>query len=148
MFQIRRIKPEDIDFVLKLIGECGISQGKLLSNIEGFLICEDNNTRCGCGCLAAKGGEGFINWIAVSEGSRRNGLGTAITKALLNIADHNGVEEVYAPGICPDFLKALGFRETGCEAPADRARAVLGASEACGYYMVPIEGYFKPCSQK
>jgi N-acetylglutamate synthase-like GNAT family acetyltransferase len=148
MFQIRRIKPEDIDFVIKLIEECGISQGKLLSNIEGFLICENNNTRCGCGCLTAKGGEGFIYWIAVNEGSRGNGLGAAITKALLNIADHNGLEEVYAPGKCPDFLKALGFKKADCEAPVDRARVVLGVSEDCEYYMVPIKGYFKPCSQK
>lgn len=148
MFQIRRIKPEDIGFVMQLTTENGIDRGKLLANIENFLICEDNNIKCGCGCLVTYVSKGFLNWVAVSEGHRGNGFGSAITKALLNIAEHKGVEEVYAPGICTDFLKVLGFEESSCKPDVDRAMEVLGDTGTYLFYKVSLKDYFKTCSQK
>lgn len=148
MLQVRRIKPEDINFVMELTTENGISGGKLLSNIESFLICENDNVKCGCGCLVTYDCECFLNWVAVSTGYRGNGLGSAITKALLNIADRKGVEEVYAAGICEDFLKVMGFEETSCKAAIDGATEVLGVTEALKFYKVSLKGYFKSCSQK
>jgi N-acetylglutamate synthase-like GNAT family acetyltransferase len=148
MLQVRRIKPEDISFVLELTSESEIGGDKILSNIESFVICEIDKVKCGCGCLVIRGSEGFLNWIAVNEVNRGKGFGGVITKALLNIADHNGIEEVYAPGICIDFLKKMGFGETSCEAAADRAREVLGSTETNVLYNVSLKNYFKPCSEK
>ena len=45
MLQIRKIKPEDIEFVMKLTSENGCTEGRLLSNIENFLICENDNLK-------------------------------------------------------------------------------------------------------
>jgi len=148
MFQIRKIMPGDISFIMELTKKSGIYEGRLLENIENFVVCENNKALCGCGCLTVHGREGYMNWVAVAEKDRRNTLGSAVVKALLNIAEHKGAEMVYTPGICPDFLKSLGFAETSS------SRAVAGTTELLGIpgtrnvFEVSLEGYFKPCSQK
>ena len=90
MLQIRKIKPEDVDFILELAKESDYSRVKLLLNIENFLICESDSAKCGCGCLVPLGSSGLINWVMVAQSYRRKKLGGAITKALLNIADRKG----------------------------------------------------------
>ncbi len=145
MLQIRRIKPEDIDFVLELAKESGCSEGKLLSNIENFLICESDSTKCGCGCLIPLGNTGIMSWVMVKESYRRSKLGGAITKALLNIADRKDIKEVYAAGICGDFLRAMGFIKQESKDIAVDIREILGDLGA-EHYKVLLEGYFKPCS--
>ena len=145
MLQIRRIKPEDIDFVLGQAKESDCSESKLLTNIENFLICESDGNKCGCGCLMTLGNIGIMRWVMVKESYRRNKLGGAITKALLNIADRKDIKEVYATGICGDFLIAMGFIKQESKDIAEDIRVILGDIGA-EYYKVLLEGYFKPCS--
>ncbi len=148
MLQIRKIKPEDISFVQELASENGYTAGKLLSNIDGFLICESDNEKCGCGCIVLKESKGFLNWVIVSESHRRMKLGTAITKALLNIADLKGAKEVYAANICGHFLKAMGFKKEENKNITADIKEIFGDISTPEYYRVSMEGYFKPCSQK
>lgn len=148
MFQIRKVKPEDIGFIMELTSKNGIYEGKLLENIEDFLVCENDNSLRGCGCLITRGRKGYMNWIAISREARREKLGSAVVKALLNIAEHKGIEKVYAPGICPGFLAALGFEETSDIQEVEMVQEVLGSSGAGKAYEVSLEGYFKPCTQK
>lgn len=159
MLQIRKIKPEDIKFVLELAKENNYSDGKLLSSIEGFLICESGSIKCGCGCMVPSDSGGLISWVMVAEGFRGQKLGSAITKALLNIADINGIKDVYAAaqptaqltaqptGNCGAFLRAMGFEKTDNSKAMEDIRELLGVTaDEC--YHVALEGYFKPCSQK
>lgn len=148
MMQIRKIRPEDISFVLELTLENGHPGGKLLSNIENFLICESDNIKCGCGCIVPLGSKGILGWVTVCEDQRRKQLGTAITKALLNIADLNGAKEVYAANICGDFLKAMSFEKFENKFALDEIKEVLGDINVSECYRVSLEGYFVPCSHK
>jgi N-acetylglutamate synthase-like GNAT family acetyltransferase len=148
MLQIRKIKPEDIEFVLQLAEETGYSQSKLLSNVGEFMICEDNGSKCGAGCLVISENKGYINWVMISEEARRKKLGSAITKALLNIAELKGVKEVYAAGLCEEFVIALGFEKHDSIEALKFFRDTLGSSEASEGYKVSMEGYFKPCMHK
>ncbi|MDD4504001.1 MAG: hypothetical protein PHS15_04135 [Clostridiaceae bacterium] len=148
MFQIRKIRPEDIDFVMKVTSENGYPMGKLLSNIENFLICENDNVKCGCGCIILLDGKGYISWLTVIKGYRRQKLGDAIARALLNIADLKGIEEVYGAGICGDFLEAMGFEKQKDTAVMNDIKEIIGETTASEYYRVFLKGYFKPCSQK
>lgn len=146
MMQVRKIKPEDIDFVIDITSKYGLPGSKFLTNIEHFLICEDENTKCGCGCLIPYKGKGYINCIVVEEEHRRKKLGDAITRALLNIADLQGIEEVYALGICEEFLQALGFEKYNAGGFEDDIKKVIGDTGNVGYYRVYLKGYFKSCS--
>lgn len=148
MFQVRKMKPEDLGFVMNLVEEAGLERGKLLSNLEGFLVCEDNHEKCGCGCLADDGSIGCLYWLAVNESHRRKSLGSAIVKSLINIAENKGIKEIYAPVVCEEFLKASGFGETSLDAFCESTRAVLGLTQNYNMYKVSVEGYFKPCSSK
>lgn len=148
MFQIRKIKPADIEFVMKITSENGYPRGKLLSNIENFLICENDNVKCGCGCITLMYGKGYISWLTVTEGHRRQRLGDAIARALLNIADLKDIEEVYAVGICGDFLEAMGFEKQCDTAVIKDIQKIIGETAASEYYRVYLKGYFKPCSQR
>jgi N-acetylglutamate synthase-like GNAT family acetyltransferase len=147
MLQIRKIRPEDIDFLLELMEEFEGSRDKLLTNIENFLVCESDSVKCGCGCLVPLGSKGLISWVMVKEGYRRQKLGGAITRALLNIAERKGITEVYSSGICGDFLTAMGFVKQDSKAAAEEMRETL---EDIGteFYKVSLEGYFKPCSHQ
>lgn len=149
MLQIRKIKPEDIGFIIDINSKYGLPGSKVLSNIEHFLICEDENIKCGCGCLVPYEGKGYISCVIVDEGHRRKKLGSAITKALLNIADLQGIEEVYASGICEPFLQALGFEkhDTG-SALKDGFIEAIGNTGTTDYFRVFLKDYFKPCPQE
>lgn len=148
MFQIRKMKPEDLGFVMSLVEEAGMERGKLLSNLEGFLVCEVDHEKCGCGCMAVDGSTGYMYWLAVSEGHRRKSLGSAIAKALINIAENNGIKEIYTPGECDAFIRSLDFEETSLEACREKTNVVLGLTKAYNIYKASVEGYFKPCSGK
>ncbi|HYF82878.1 MAG TPA: GNAT family N-acetyltransferase [Clostridia bacterium] len=147
MLQIRKIRPEDIDFILELTKDFECSRVKLLPNIENFLVCENDNIKCGCGCLIPLDSTGLISWVTVKESYRREKLGSAITKALLNIAELKGIKEVYAAGICGDFLTAMGFVKYESKAASEDMREILGDIDG-DCYKVTLEGYFKPCSHK
>ncbi|KUO73669.1 MAG: hypothetical protein APF77_22890 [Clostridia bacterium BRH_c25] len=148
MLQIRKIRPEDISFVMELAAEKVGTGVKLLSNIENILICENDNIKCGCGCLVPLNGKGYMSWVIVDENHRRKKLGGAITKSLLNIADRKGIGEVYAAGICEDFLKAMGFEETENKSSMNEIKEVLGDINARKCYKVSLKDYFRPCSHK
>lgn len=148
MFQVRKIKPEDIGFVMEVTSKNGYSGGKLLSNIEGFVICENDNIKCGCGCIIFLNGKGYISWLTVIEGHRRQKFGDAIVRALLNIADLKGIDEVYGAGICEDFMKAMGFERQNNSTVMDVIKDVIGETEVSDYFRVALDGYFKSCSQK
>jgi N-acetylglutamate synthase-like GNAT family acetyltransferase len=154
MLQIRKVKPEDVQFVWEMAEKGNWSREQLSVNLDGFLICESDGVKCGCGCLINNEGIGILNWVEVIEGYRGRRLGTAIVKALLNIADRNMITDVYTaipsatPGEgCARFLASLEFRPVDGMAERDKIQAVLG--EGCGEcYHVSLEGYFKPCSEK
>lgn len=146
MLQIRRIKPEDISFIMELASKNGYSTGKLLLNLENFLVCELDNIKCGCGCIVIKEGKGYVGWVMVSESHKRQKLGSAITKALLNIADVKGVKEAYATGICGKFLEKNGFIKQEDKHVCDEIMDVLGEEEESKCYRVSLEGYFTSCS--
>lgn len=147
MMQIRKIKPEDIDFVIDITSKYGLSDRKYLTNIEHFLICEDENTKCGCGSLIPYKGKGYINCIIVDKEHRRKKLGDAITRALLNAADLQGIEEVYATGICGEFLQSLGFEKYNVGDVEDDIKKLIGDTGNKDFYRVSLKGYFKSCSQ-
>lgn len=145
MLQIRRIRPDDVGFVLALAEENSAAGGKLLSNIENFLICELDNVRCGCGCIVISGDKGFMRWVMVSSGYRRQKLGDAITRTLLNKALMKGAKTVYAVDICREFMKAMGFEEKEDKPVMDEIKEVLGDTSASSCFAVSLEGYFRPC---
>lgn len=147
MLQIRRTKPEDIGFIMEIASKNGCPAEKLLSHIEGFLVCEVDGVKCGCGCIILKENKGFMSWVIVSDGHRRKKLGSAIVKALLNIADLKGVKEVYAANVCGEFLEAMGFYKEDGKKGIEDMEDVFGSINISEYYRVSLEGYFKPCSQ-
>lgn len=146
MLQIRKIKPEDISIIMEMAAKNGCPTGKLLLNLENFLICDLDNVKCGCGCIVIRGNKGYMGCVLVDESHRRKKLGSAIAKALLNIADQKGVKEVYSSGICSDFLKANGFKNYEDKLAMDEIKEVFGGSDISGCYRVSLDGYFKPCS--
>lgn len=154
MLQIRKIKPEDLEFIFELAEKSGWQREKLSANLEGFLVCELDGVKCGCGCLIKNEGIGILDWIKVIEGFRGRRLGEAIVKALLNVADRSMIKDVYAVipeeasgTSCEKFLSALGFRAVEAAAEGGKIMKMLGETGRKCYH-VSLEGYFKPCSEK
>ncbi|MGE5632505.1 MAG: GNAT family N-acetyltransferase [Caulobacteraceae bacterium] len=146
MIQIRKAAAYDIEFITDTLSGSRQPGDKLLSNLEHFLICESGRVKCGCGCVRTIRDICVINWLIVTKDNRGQKLGSAILKALLNIADLSGAKVAYAPAFCEGFLKSLKFTKSEKEAVPEFT-AVFGPYDCSNWFEVSLEGYFKSCSQ-
>ncbi len=145
MLKIRKIVPEDIEFIIDINSESRFTGDKLLSNIGNFLVCEIDGVKSGCGCIALSSDNGFISWVTVKAGYRRQRYGDAIVRALLNIADLRGIKKVYGTGICGSFLISMGFEKQCNRIVINEIKKVFGDNSISEYYGVSLIGYFKHC---
>lgn len=147
MIKIRKATAEDAGFILDILSGNFHDNDLILSNLEGFVICEVGDEKCGCGCVKVSGEKGYVNWLVIREKDRRQKLGSAVMKALLNIADLKGAKQVYSKADCHDFLKSLKFEVVNEELP-EEYYGFFSRGENCRLYKVSLEGYFGSCAQK
>lgn len=147
MIQIRKANIDDAGFILDTLSEVNETGDKILPSIDYFLICESSGEKCGFGCARVLEKQGYINWLTVKEEYRRQKLGSAIMKALLNVVDLKGVKEAYAVSSCDDFLSSLKFSRTEEKLP-EEYEAFFGPPAGGNLFKVSLEGYFGTCSQK
>lgn len=147
MIQIRKAKAEDIHFINNIISVNYRNINIKISDEENFLICEVGGEKCGCGFLEMNNKECYINWLAIKKEYRRQKLGSAIVKALLNIADLKGIEEAYMLSPCEDFSKSLGFEKEYRTLPQYYS-TIFGQAAINFLYKVSLAGYFGTCMQK
>ena len=101
MIQIRRMQAKDTDAAAALEKEIfsqpwssqGFSDAINLDNTV-FLVAEEENTIIGYVGMYFSVDEGEITNVAVSEGSRRHGVGDRLLKQLLAIATEKGISRI------------------------------------------------------
>lgn len=147
MIHVRKADNGDLEFIQELVSRENRSGSEIEANLECFLICESGTERCGAGCARVSGDKGFINWVTVKIEYRRQKLGSAIMKALLNIMDLRGVKEAYVLSVSEEFLLNLEFYRTEEELSQDYEK-FFGAPAKGNLYKVSLDGYFRTCSQK
>lgn len=147
MIQIRKAKAEDIRFINDILSDEYKNINVRITKEENFLVCEDGGEKCGCGFLEMNDKECYINWLAVKKEYRRHKLGSAIVKALLNIADLKGAEKAYMLSPCEEFSKSLRFERDNVILPQYYS-TIFGQAAINCLYKVSLEGYFGTCAHK
>ncbi len=116
-FEVRKAASEDVPEIVDLVA--GYSErGQLLprpleeiaSTLDDWVVAVWGDTVKACGSLVRYTPElSEVRSLAVSENAKRNGLGFAITQALIDEARNRGVHTLFALTRTARFFQKLGF---------------------------------------
>ena len=144
MILIRKADAADAADILRMTAHYTSDEEQVAGLIDKFMVCEVSGAVCGCGCSVIHEDKCLINWVYVDKAFRNNSCGYAIVKALLNIADLQGIQKVYAAGNCERFFTKLGFKalEERSEELAAAFTELYGESSSEGIYYLSLIDYF------
>ncbi len=152
MINIRKLTPEDVERVLGLFEASAANTKGVLANLKDFMLCESGSEILGCGCGIVKDNEVFVNCVLVKEASRRDKIGSAIVKAILNQAELNGAKKAYMLTSVPQLAEYLKFdRMSEGTVYKEKQQFFIEAYNgnlSGAIYFANLEGYFKPCCCK
>jgi N-acetylglutamate synthase-like GNAT family acetyltransferase len=96
--------PEDFDLVKKYIAEFCLDDNDL--HVHQFLVAKLDKSIIGFGRLRNYSGSSELCSLGVIENYRRQGVGSALSKALIT----KNTSSLYTVTIIPGFFERLGFR--------------------------------------
>jgi len=143
LIRVRKAVAEDIDNIVKLLSSIGFKNEDIYIH-KDYFVYYDNEVLLGCGMAFAAEEFCIIDNVFVDEKNRRNKIGTAIVKTILNYYERNGAKTAISYGECDAFCKSLGFDiHTVMDLP-DYVKNAL-KRDIKHIYAVNLEGYFKGC---
>ncbi|MBK5652828.1 MAG: GNAT family N-acetyltransferase [Rhizobium sp.] len=118
----------------------------LLSDIQNFCVCIIDEKPIGFGCAVLEEKECFINWLYIKEDYRRDGMGTAVVKFLLNRAEISGAQNAFLITDCMQFAVKNGFTKLDNTSMAENKYIQNYGYPISGcIYHVFLHNYFKTC---
>lgn len=122
------------------------SEDKNINKNNDYFVYYDNDILLGFGISFAKENYCFIKDIIVDEKYRKNKIGTAIAKTILNSYECNGAKYAICYGRCKGFCESLGFHSIAAdELPVNVQDILYDQKNIKSLYLVSLEGYFKGC---
>lgn len=150
MIQVRRVQPQDLEYIFKNQEALEYNQELMSNKLENMMIVVDNNEICGFGFYINIDNKCILNWVHIKKEHRRNQLGTMLVKTILNSAEQQGSLQAYLPGECEDFAEFLGFERL---IELDEIKNIntsyidlYKTHNLKNIYKVSLIGYFKPCN--
>ncbi len=102
-------KTDDYNAVRALALRSGLEDGTFENIVTayGYYIGDE---LVGCAALKRDGERFAVEWLAVSEGLRRKGVGRMLVQSVEAEARMRGAERVWALARAPRFFERIGFR--------------------------------------
>lgn len=151
MIQVRKVKPNDIEELYKNAEELSFDPTLMLDKLENMMLVLNGGTVCGIGFGIQDEEMCLLNWVYISKDYRKDRLGTALVKTILNNAELSGSSTAYLSGFCDEFAASLRFEkvEEGGELTGikEQYNKHFGNYED-NFYKVSLIDYFKPCCGK
>lgn len=145
MVNVRKAMAKDINNIISFLLARGFTE-KDIYNKNDYFVYYDNDILLGCGMSFAEEEYCIIDNIIVDEKSRRNKIGTAIAKTILNYYECNGAKAALSYGGCQEFCKSLEFSPISSDKIPSYIQNILsGLKDNKSLYMVSLENYFKGC---
>ncbi|MFT5445094.1 MAG: amino-acid N-acetyltransferase [Gammaproteobacteria bacterium] len=121
------------DRALQLLVECDLPWGDLkASSLEYFLGCGDESAPNGIIGLERHGKDALLRSLAVSADCRQSGCGKAPVSRLEELAQSNGVRELYLLTTTAEaFFSRLGCRSVTRTAVPNHIKATTQFSSLC-----------------
>lgn len=152
MIQIRKVQPKDVELLINNADKVSFNSSIMLEKLEHLMIVINGGNICGLGCGVIVGDWCLLNWIHIAEQYRRDLMGTALVKAIMNNAELSGAKTAYLSGTCDEFAGSLSFKKVDA---CDEINELKRLYESCyaenyakNFYKVSLIDYFKPCSCK
>lgn len=149
MIQVRKVQPSDVELLLQNLEKLSLDKAVMLEKLDNMMIVINGSEICGIGCGIVVEDICLLNWIFILEEHRRDRLGTALVKTILNNAELNGAKTAYLSGECDNFASFLKFDKVEDAAGIKRLNELYESIYCDNYehnfYKVSLINYFKPC---
>lgn len=145
MITVRKAIIDDIDNIINFLSSLGFSDKDIYKD-KDFFVYYENNLLLGCGTAYSKKEYCIIDNIIVDVNYRRNKIGTALVKTILNYYEIKGAKIAFALNGCYEFWKSLGFENLKRDKLPELIKDEKYFNESNNVlYYVNLEGYFKYC---
>lgn len=152
MIEIRRVLPKDLEYLYNNAEALCFDKAYMLDKLEHMMLILVGNVICGIGCGVIFENKCLLNWVYIANDYRRDCMGTALVKAILNNAELNGAKTAYLSGSCEQFASNLKFSRVEENDELQEIERLynnfFGESFEHSFYKVSLIDYFKPCSCK
>ena len=95
MFTIRPAQPADLPAIQALLTSHDLPLDDLERHLATAVVAEEDGRLVATAALEVYGSEALLRSVAVAESQRRTGLGGQIVQAILDLAQQQGIGEVY-----------------------------------------------------
>ncbi|HHY76964.1 MAG TPA: GNAT family N-acetyltransferase [Clostridiales bacterium] len=145
MISVRKAIIDDIDDIINFLSSLGYSDTDIYKD-KDFFVYYENSLLLGCGTAYSTKDYCIIDNIVVDVKHRRNKIGTALVKTILNYYEINGAKKAFALNGCYEFWKSLGFQILKSDEQPELIKNIKDFNESNDVlYYVNLEGYFKNC---
>lgn len=152
MIEIRKVKPKDLEYLYNNSEALHFDKAYMPDKLEQIMLITNADKICGIGCSILFENISLVNWVYIAEDYRRDSLGTALVKAILNTDELNGAKTAYMSGSCDQFALKLEFskvEENNELLDIEKLyNNFYGENYEHNFYKVSLVNYFKPCSCK
>ncbi|NLM43162.1 MAG: GNAT family N-acetyltransferase [Clostridiales bacterium] len=145
MVSVRKAITDDIDNIINFLSSMGYSNQEIYKDKDYFVYYE-NNSLLGCGTAYSIKEYCIIDDIFVDVDHRRNKIGTALVKTILNFYEVKGVKIAFVSDSCREFWESLGFTVYMWDKLPDLIKDITDLNRSTNsLFYVNLEGYFKDC---
>lgn len=152
MIQVRKVQPKDIELLYQHAAELCFDKDIMMDKLESIMLIISSGRICGFACGMVYEDVCLLNRVNIIKEYRRDHLGTALVKTILNNAELNGAKTAYLAGICDEFASSLRFEKV---VEGDKAEQIdklfqdnFGDNYQHNFYEASLIDYFKPCCSK
>lgn len=130
--KIEKALTADLDQVSALLRENGLPTAGVEALLPNLLVIREGRRIIGCAGLEIYGQAGLLRSVAVSRDRRNKGIGTLLTRAVLDLAREKQIRRLFLlTTTASGFFQKLGFREVEKKAVDSAVKNSLEFSSLC-----------------
>lgn len=147
MIFVRKAQLSDIQELVKFLIKNGLIE-EIHNNEGDYYVCKNDDIIYGCGMMVRNDDYCIIKNVIVNKGNRREKLGSAIVKTMLNSAELSGASTAICIGDNKAFSEYLNFKLLELdELPDDIKSFIKDIDKKEHVYITSLIDYFKSSCQ-
>jgi amino-acid N-acetyltransferase len=136
-YRIERTSPSELSWILSLLNDVDLPSEGVKDHISNFLSLrsdddDPNLEPWGCVGLEIYGDSALLRSMAISPEHQGKGLGTVLTKAIIEDAQEKGIKTLFLlTDTAEDFFRRFGFRVVEREHVPDDVKTSIEFTKLC-----------------
>lgn len=142
MIIVRKIRLNDVQELVKFLIRNDLADD--IKKDTDYYICKLDDLLCGCGMMIKRDDYCVIKNVIVDKESRKQKLGSAIVKTMLNSAELGGAKTALCLGDVAGFSEYLNFKMVKVEELPDNIKSSVNSIHNNEHiYAVSLIDYFE-----